>query len=36
VDPADGRGVINGIGHYWGYRNFQPDDASANVLPWAY
>ena len=32
--PLMAAGVINGIGHYWGYRNFQPDDASANVLPW--
>ena len=32
--PLTAAGVINGIGHYWGYRNFQPDDASANVLPW--
>ncbi len=32
--PLTAAGVINGIGHYWGYRNFQPDDASANVVPW--
>jgi stearoyl-CoA desaturase (delta-9 desaturase) len=32
--PLMAAGVINGIGHYWGYRSFQPDDASANVLPW--
>ncbi|MBX9812098.1 MAG: fatty acid desaturase [Burkholderiales bacterium] len=32
--PLMAAGVINGIGHYWGYRNFQPEDASANVLPW--
>ncbi len=32
--PLTAAGIINGIGHYWGYRNFQPDDASANVLPW--
>jgi stearoyl-CoA desaturase (Delta-9 desaturase) len=28
-------GVINGIGHYWGYRNFECQDASRNVMPWA-
>lgn len=26
-------GVINGIGHYWGYRNFECPDAARNVLP---
>jgi len=32
--PLLAAGVINGIGHYWGYRNFQPSDASRNILPW--
>jgi stearoyl-CoA desaturase (delta-9 desaturase) len=27
-------GVINGIGHFWGYRNFEAADASTNVSPW--
>jgi stearoyl-CoA desaturase (delta-9 desaturase) len=27
-------GVINGIGHYWGYRNYETEDASTNVVPW--
>lgn len=27
-------GVINGLGHWWGYRNFDPPDASTNVSPW--
>ena len=27
-------GVINGIGHYWGYRNFEVPDASRNIVPW--
>jgi stearoyl-CoA desaturase (delta-9 desaturase) len=26
--------VINGVGHYWGYRNFAPNDAAKNILPW--
>jgi len=26
--------VINGIGHYWGYRNFESADASTNVSIW--
>jgi len=32
--PLFAAGVINGIGHFWGYRNFQPEDASRNILPW--
>lgn len=32
--PFLAAGVINGIGHWWGYRNFQSEDTSANVFPW--
>ena len=32
--PVTAAGIINGAGHYWGYRNFQPDDASTNIVPW--
>src|SRR5690606_3970060 len=32
--PIFAAGVINGIGHYWGYRNFQAEDASRNIVPW--
>jgi len=32
--PIFAAGVINGIGHFWGYRNFEPSDASRNILPW--
>ncbi|HTE15661.1 MAG TPA: fatty acid desaturase, partial [Burkholderiales bacterium] len=32
--PFLAAGVINGIGHYMGYRNFQSEDASTNVVPW--
>ena len=32
--PFWAAGVINGIGHYWGYRNFASADASSNILPW--
>jgi stearoyl-CoA desaturase (Delta-9 desaturase) len=32
--PFLAAGVINGIGHYWGYRNFQSADASTNIVPW--
>ena len=31
--PLLAAGVINGIGHYWGYRNFENEDASTNVFP---
>lgn len=31
--PFFAAGVINGIGHYWGYRNFEPADASTNIIP---
>lgn len=32
--PINAAGIINGVGHYWGYRNFASDDASTNILPW--
>jgi stearoyl-CoA desaturase (delta-9 desaturase) len=32
--PVMATGIINGIGHYWGYRNFEAADASTNVSPW--
>ncbi|MFN4237140.1 MAG: fatty acid desaturase [Vogesella sp.] len=32
--PFFAAGVINGIGHFWGYRNFENEDASTNVFPW--
>ncbi len=32
--PLLAAGVINGVGHYWGYRSFQPEDASRNIVPW--
>jgi stearoyl-CoA desaturase (delta-9 desaturase) len=32
--PVAAAGIINGIGHYWGYRNFACEDASTNILPW--
>ncbi|MCB2069987.1 MAG: fatty acid desaturase, partial [Ottowia sp.] len=32
--PFWAAGVINGLGHYWGYRNFEAQDASTNVSPW--
>lgn len=31
--PVWAAGVINGLGHWWGYRNFKTDDASTNISP---
>jgi stearoyl-CoA desaturase (delta-9 desaturase) len=33
--PFWAAGVVNGIGHWWGYRNFETPDKSANVMPLA-
>ena len=32
--PFFAAGVINGIGHWWGYRSFATRDASRNIVPW--
>jgi stearoyl-CoA desaturase (Delta-9 desaturase) len=32
--PFWAAGVINGIGHYWGYRNWATPDWSTNIVPW--
>ena len=32
--PVMATGIINGLGHWWGYRNVESPDASRNVLPW--
>jgi stearoyl-CoA desaturase (delta-9 desaturase) len=32
--PFWAAGVINGVGHYWGYRNWPTEDASTNIVPW--
>ncbi len=31
--PVTAAGIINGIGHWWGYRNFEAADASTNISP---
>jgi stearoyl-CoA desaturase (Delta-9 desaturase) len=31
--PVMAAGVINGIGHYWGYRNYECSDAATNIIP---
>ncbi|MBV8657262.1 MAG: fatty acid desaturase [Burkholderiales bacterium] len=32
--PVTAAGIINGVGHYFGYRNFECEDASTNIVPW--
>ena len=32
--PFWAAGVINGVGHWFGYRNFDAADASTNIVPW--
>jgi len=32
--PFFAAGIINGVGHYWGYRTFTTEEASTNVVPW--
>jgi stearoyl-CoA desaturase (delta-9 desaturase) len=35
--PVNAAGVINGIGHYWGYRNFRRRRTPApNISPWGH
>lgn len=29
--PIMAAGIINGAGHWWGYRNYEPDDGSTNL-----
>ena len=32
--PFWAAGVVNGLGHWWGYRNFETDDTATNLSPW--
>ena len=32
--PFWAAGVVNGLGHWWGYRNFESADTSTNLVPW--
>lgn len=34
--PVWAAGVVNGIGHFWGYRNFECHDAARNIFPWGF
>ena len=32
--PLTAAGIINGLGHWWGYRNHDTKDRSRNIMPW--
>jgi stearoyl-CoA desaturase (delta-9 desaturase) len=32
--PFWAAGVVNGLGHWWGYRNFETADKATNLTPW--
>jgi len=32
--PITAAGIINGLGHYTGYRNYDCNDAATNLIPW--
>ena len=34
--PFWAAGVVNGLGHWWGYRNFETTDKATNLTPWAF
>ena len=34
--PVWAAGVVNGLGHYFGYRNFECHDAATNIIPWGF
>ncbi|KTC87903.1 MULTISPECIES: DesA family fatty acid desaturase [Legionella] len=34
--PIHAAGVINGVGHHFGYRNFECPDAATNIIPWGF
>ncbi len=34
--PFWAAGVVNGIGHWWGYRNFETADMATNLTPWGF
>lgn len=34
--PFFAAGIINGVGHFWGYRNFECPDAATNITPFAF
>jgi stearoyl-CoA desaturase (delta-9 desaturase) len=36
ANPLMAAGVVNGLGHHTGYRNFECPDAARNIMPWGF
>ncbi len=34
--PFWAAGIVNGVGHWWGYRNYETTDTATNLTPWAF
>lgn len=34
--PLTAAGIVNGVGHYWGYRNFETPDGSTNIISFGF
>ena len=34
--PLWAAGVVNGLAHWWGYRNVETPDTSKNLIPWGF
>ena len=34
--PFWAAGIVNGVGHWWGYRNFETTDTATNLTPWGF
>lgn len=34
--PFWAAGIVNGLGHWWGYRNFETTDTATNLTPWGF
>jgi stearoyl-CoA desaturase (Delta-9 desaturase) len=34
--PFWAAGFVNGVGHWWGYRNFESSDTATNLIPWGF
>ena len=34
--PFFAAGIINGLAHFWGYRNYDVKDTSKNLIPWGF
>ena len=34
--PFWAAGFVNGVGHWWGYRNYESADTARNLIPWGF